>query len=112
MRTKSRTASLLAATGSAFAVFAMIGAPAAVADPACPSDTYPLDGTCLPISSPLNNASTALGLPSGSVNDVVPSLNNGALFDNSYFDTEAEVALPGFNGNEHGGGGGGGHGGR
>ena len=75
--TRSRTiTSLLAAVGAGFAVSAMIGAPAAVAqadDLTCSDGEVALDGTCVP---PNDNTSTALGLPQGNVSDVVSSLNN------------------------------------
>ncbi len=109
--TRSRTiTSLLAAVAAEFAVSAMIGAPAAVAQPddlTCSNGEVALDGTCVP---PNDNTSTALGLPQGNVSDVVSSLNNPSLFDPPGQLTEAEVASPGFNGG--GGHGGGGHGGR
>jgi hypothetical protein len=111
--TRSRTiTALLAAVGAGFAVSAMIGAPAAVAqadDLTCSDGEVALDGTCVP---PTDNTSTALGIPQGNVNDVVSSLNNPSLFDPPYQLTEAEVASPGFNGGDHGGGGGGGGHGR
>jgi uncharacterized membrane protein YgcG len=63
-----------------------------------------LDGTCIPISSPLDTASATLGLPDGTVNDVVPSPQNQCA------DVECIVAAPGYNaGNDNNGGGG--HGG-
>ena len=104
--TKSRTiTSLLAAVGAGFAVSAIIGAPAAVAqadDLTCSDGEIALDGTCVP---PTDSTSTALGLPQGNVNDVVSSLNNPSLFDPPYQLTESEVASPGFNaGGDHGGG--------
>lgn len=108
-QTKSRTiTSLLATVGSAMAVSAIIGAPAAVAqadDLTCSDGEVALDGTCVP---PTDNTSTALGLPQGNVNDVLSSLNNPSFLDPPYQLTESEVASPGFN--AHPGGGGGGHG--
>ena len=107
--TKSRTITSLFAVGAGFAVSAIIGAPAAVAQPddlTCSNGEVALDGTCVP---PNDNTSTALGLPQGNVSDVVSSLNNPSLFDPPGQLTEAEVASPGFNAHP-GGGGGGGHG--
>jgi hypothetical protein len=101
----SRTARFSAAAAALSMACAVIGAPIAVAQ-TCPNGEMALDGTCIPISSPLNTASDALGLPSGTVDDVVPSLNQSSLFDNNYFDEESVLAQPGFNGGFRGGGGG------
>jgi hypothetical protein len=85
------------AAGALSAAFAVVGAPIAVAHAdslTCSDGEVALDGTCAP---PTDNTSTAMGLPQGSVNDVVSSLNNPSLFDPPYQLTEAEVASPGFN---------------
>ena len=57
--TKSRTiTSLFAAVGAGFAVFAMIGAPPAVAQPdiACEGGQVVIDGQCTVPDSNVNNA--------------------------------------------------------
>ena len=79
--TRSRTARLLAAAGALSAAFAVINAPIAVAQPdlAC-SGGEAFDGSCVPPED-MNNANVALGLPQGTVNDVVPSLNQGGYVD-------------------------------
>jgi hypothetical protein len=101
--TRLRTiGSFLAAVGAGVAV---IGVPMAVAqadDLTCSDGEVALDGTCVP---PTDNASTALALPQGNVNDVVSSLNNPSLFESPFQLTEAEVASPGFNAHPGGGGG-------
>jgi hypothetical protein len=107
---KSRTIRLSVAAGALSAAFAVLGAPTAAADP-CPNGEMALDGTCIPISSPLDTASATLGLPDGTVNDVVPSSPQ-----NQCADVECIVAAPGYNagnngGGSHGGTGGGGGGG-
>ena len=104
----SRTARLSVAAGALFAAFVVSGVSTPVAqadDLTCSNGEVALDGTCVP---PTDNASTALGLPQGNVNDVVSSLNNPSLFEPPYQLTESEVASPGFNGGS--GGGRGGHG--
>ena len=80
--TRSRTARLLAAAGALSAAFAVINAPIAVAQPdlACSGGEVAFDGSCVPPED-MNNANVALGLPRGTVNDVVPSLNQGGYVD-------------------------------
>ena len=80
--TRSRTARLLAAAGALSAAFAVINAPIAVAQPdlTCSNGKVTFDGTCVPPED-MNNANVALGLPQGTVNDVVPSLNQGGFVD-------------------------------
>ena len=97
--TPSRTASLLAA-GAASVVFAIFSAPTAAAL-TCSDSEVAYDGTCVPPTSTYN-VTAAAGIPDGSVNDVVASINQ----DSDYLDSE--IAMPGFNGG--GGRGGGGHG--
>jgi hypothetical protein len=73
--TNARTARLLAAAGAASAVFAMIGAPTALADSsdlACSNGDVAMDGTCVPPTT-MDTTSDALTLPNGTANDVVPS---------------------------------------
>ena len=98
--TRSRTARLLAAAGALSAAFAVINAPIAVAQPdlACSGGEAAFDGSCVPPED-MNNANVALGLPQGTVNDVVPSLNQGG-----YVDQGGGGGIGGI------GGGGGGHG--
>jgi hypothetical protein len=102
MRTEtSRIARLSAAAGALSAVFAVIGAPIALAhadDLTCSNGEVAMDGTCAP---PTDNTSAAMGLPQGNINDVVSSLNNPSLFEPPDQLTEAEVASPGFNGGGH-----------
>jgi len=96
---RSRTSSLLAAS-AASVVFAIVSAPTAAAL-TCSDSEVAYDGTCVPNTSTYN-VTAAAGIPDGSVNDVVASINQ----DSDYLDSE--IALPGFNGG--GGRGGGGHG--
>jgi hypothetical protein len=93
--TPSRAASLLAAA-AASAVFAMLSAPTAAAV-TCSDSEVAYDGTCVPPSSTYN-VTAAAGIPDGSVNDVVASINQDSD------DLDSIIAAPGFNG------GGGGHG--
>src|ERR1700681_1984070 len=95
---KSRTIRLSVAAGALSAAIAVLGAPTAAADP-CPNGEMALDGTCIPISSPLDTASATLGLPDGTVNDVVPSLNQS----NQCADVECIVSSPGYNAGNNGG---------
>ena len=107
--TRSRTARLLAAAGALSAAFAVINAPIAVAQPdlTCSNGEVTFDGTCVPPED-MNNANVALGLPQGTVNDVVPSLNQGGFVDQGGgFDHGG-----GIGGGRGGGGGGGGEHGR
>jgi hypothetical protein len=99
--TRSRTiTSLLAAVGAGFAVSALIGAPTAVAQPGtidCQDGQIVIDGQCN-VPSSIDSTSDALGLPNGTVNDIVPSLpQSGSVLDQG--------------GGSFGGGGGGGGGG-
>ena len=105
--TRSRTiTSLLAAVGAGFAVSAMIGAPAAIAQPGtidCQDGQIVIDGQCN-VPSSMDSTSDALGLPNGTVNDVVPSLpQSGSVLDQGGGNF-------GGGGGSVGGGGGGGHG--
>lgn len=88
----------------------VVGLPVAVAyadDLTCSNGEVAFDGTCVP---PTDNTSAALGIPQGTMGDVVSSLNNPSLFDPPYQLTEAEVASPGYNAGAGHAGGGGGHG--
>ena len=88
--TRSRTTtSLLAAVGAGFAVSAMIGAPPAAAL-MCSDSEVAYDGTCVPNTSTYN-VTAAAGIPDGSVNDVVASINQDSD------DLDSLIALPGFN---------------
>ena len=98
--TRSRTASLLAA-GAASVAFAMLSAPTAAAL-ICTDSEVAYDGTCVPPTSTYN-VTAAAGIPDGSVNDVVASINQDSD------DLDSIIAAPGYNGHA-GGGGGGGHG--
>lgn len=95
--TRSRTSSLLAA-GAASVVFAIFSAPTAAAL-TCSDSEVAYDGTCVPNSSTYN-VTAAAGIPDGSVNDVVASINQ----DSDYLDSI--IALPGYNGGGDRGGGG------
>ena len=99
--TPSRTAWLLA-VAAASAVFAILSAPSAAAI-TCSDSEVAYDGTCVPPSSTYN-VTAAAGIPDGSVNDVVASINQDS--DN----LDSIIAAPGYNGGDHGGGGGGGGG--
>ena len=107
--TRSRTASLLAAVGAAFAVSAMIGAAPAVADDlVCSDNEVAVDGACVAVVSNTDAPPDATPLDS-SPNDVAPPFDEGAYVDSI-------IAAPGYNagtddGGDHtGGDGGGGHG--
>lgn len=93
---KPRTARLLAAVGAASAVFAMIGSPAAVADPSdliCSNGELAMDGTCVPP----DNTSSSMELPDGSASDVVPSNDSSpGTFDNSGAPSEAYLSERGY----------------
>lgn len=97
--TPSGTASLLAAT-AASAVFAILSAPTAAAL-TCSDSEVAYDGTCVPATSTYNVTASA-GIPDGSVNDVIASINQ----DSDGLDSI--IAEPGYNAG--GGGHGGGHG--
>ena len=106
--TRSRTARLLAAAGALSAPFAAINAPFAVAQPdlTCSNGEVALDDTCVPPED-MGTTSVALGLPRGTVNDGVPSLNQGGFIDQGGgFDHGGGIG----GGRGGGGGGGGGHG--
>jgi hypothetical protein len=90
--TPSRTASLVAAA-AASAVFAMLSAPTAAAL-TCSDSEVASDGTCVPATS-TNNITAAAGIPDGSVNDVVASINQDSD------DLDSIIAAPGFNGGDH-----------
>ena len=109
--TRSRTARLLAAAGALSAPFAAINAPFAVAQPdlTCSNGEVALDDTCVPPED-MGTTSVALGLPRGTVNDGVPSLNQGGFIDQGGgFDHGGGIGGIG-GGRGGGGGGGGGHG--
>jgi hypothetical protein len=86
--TRLLPASLLAA-GAASAVFAIFGAPTAAAI-TCSDSEVSYDGTCVPNTSTYN-VTAAAGIPDGSVNDVVASINQDSD------DLDSLIALPGFN---------------
>ena len=100
--------SLLAAVGAGFAVSALIGAPTAIAQPGtidCQDGQIVIDGQCN-VPSSMDSTSDALGLPNGTVNDVVPSLpQSGSVLD------QGSGSFGGGGGSFGGGGGGGGGGG-
>ena len=102
--TRSRTASLLAAAGAAFAVSAMIGAAPAVADDLlCSDGEVAVDGACVAALSN-TDAPPADVTPLDSSPNVAPPVDEGAYLDSI-------IAEPGFNGGgDHEGDGGGGHG--
>lgn len=99
--TPSRTGWLVAA-GAASVVFAMLSAPTAAAV-TCTDSEVAYDGTCVPPSSTYN-VTAAAGIPDGSVNDVVASINQDSD------DLDSMIAAPGFNGGGEGVGSGHGHG--
>lgn len=107
MRAVITRAVRLSFAAGALSAAAALGVPTAVAyadDLNCSNGEVALDGTCVP---PTDNTSAALGLPQGSVNDVVSSLNNPSLFEQPFQLTEGDVASPGYNaGAGHAGGGG------
>jgi len=76
--TQPRMVRLWAASAAISAALAMVGSPTAVADSTieCQGGQIMIDGNCAAPTS-MDNVSDALGLPDGSVNDVVPSLNQG-----------------------------------
>ncbi len=86
--TPSRTASLLA-VGAASAVLAVFSAPTAAAL-TCSDSEVAYDGSCVPATSTYN-VTAAAGIPDGSVNDVVASINQDSD------DLDSLIALPGFN---------------
>jgi hypothetical protein len=70
---------LAAALGAAAAVFAMIGAPTALAEPPDlmrSNGEVAIDGTCVP---PANTAAS-LEVPQGTVNDTVPSTDSSPAY--------------------------------
>jgi hypothetical protein len=85
--TPSRTASLFAA-GAASVVLAVLSAPTAAAL-ICTDSEVAYDGTCVPPTSTYN-VTAAAGIPDGSVNDVVASINKDSD------DLDSLIALPGF----------------
>ena len=84
----------------------MIGAPAAIAQPGtidCQDGQIVIEGQCN-VPSSMDSTSDALGLPNGTVNDVVPSLpQSGSALD------QGGGSFGGGGGSIGGGGGGGGH---
>jgi hypothetical protein len=107
MRTAvSRTVRLSVATAALCAAGALFGAPLAAAA-TCPHGQMPLDGTCIPTSSP-NDVTTDIAstIPTdvSEPSDPVPSLDQPDLFPPPFQLTEADVAAPGFNGDggDHG----------
>jgi hypothetical protein len=87
---------LAAAAGSASAVFAMICAPTAIAEPSdlvCSNGEVAMDGTCVPP----DNTAASLEVPQGSVSDTVPSSDSGpGSFDNVGAPTEAYLSERGY----------------
>ncbi|PXX11896.1 hypothetical protein [Mycolicibacterium moriokaense] len=108
--TRSRTASLLAAAGAAFAVSALIGAaPAAADDLVCSDSEVAVDGACVAVVSNTDAPPPDATPLDSSPNDVAPPPDDGSYVDSI-------IAAPGYNagtddGGDHtGGDGGGGHG--
>jgi hypothetical protein len=107
--TRSRTASLLAAAGAAFAVSAMIGAAPAVADDlVCSDSEVAVGGACVAVVSNTDAPPLDVTPLDSSPNDVAPPpLDEGAYVDSI-------ISAPGYNaGTDDGGdhpGDGGGHG--
>jgi hypothetical protein len=72
----TRTVRIAAAMGAVSAAFAVVGAPTAVAQPGtidCQDGQIVIDGQCN-VPNSMDSTTDALGLPNGTVNDVVPSL--------------------------------------
>lgn len=70
--TRARAARVLAAAGAAAAVFGMIAAPTAIADPpnpVCSNGEVAMDGTCAPVTS-MDPTSDALELPDSRASDL------------------------------------------
>jgi hypothetical protein len=107
--TSSRTASLLAAAGAAFAVSAMIGAAPAVADNlVCSDGEVAVAGACVAVVSNTDAPPPDVTPLDTSANDVAPPLDEGSYIDSI-------IAAPGYNagtdnGGDHTGDGGGDHG--
>lgn len=76
---------------------------AVLTDLVCSDGEVAIDGTCV-LPDNTDNTSDALGLPNGTVNDVVPSLNQGGS------DLSKGGGIGDGGGASGGGGGGGGHG--
>ena|ERR1700756_5717019 len=77
--TRARTARLLAAAGTASAVFAIIAAPTAIAAPpdlVCSNGEIAMDGTCVPATS-MDPISDSLELPDNTVSDVSSDFSPG-----------------------------------
>ena len=94
---RSRTARLLAAaSGAAASVFAMIGAPTAIAEPSdlmCSNGEVAMDGTCVPP----DNTAASLEVPQGSISDTVPSSDSSpGSFDNVGAPTEGYLSERGY----------------
>ena len=104
--TRSRIASLLAASGAAFAVSAIIGAAPAVADDlVCSDGLVAADGACVPVVTNTDAPPPNVAPLDASPNDVAPP----PLDEGSYIDSI--ISAPGYNaGTDNGGDGGGGHG--
>ena len=85
--TRSPTASLLTAAAASI-MFAIFSAPTAAAV-TCSDSEVAYDGTCVPNTSTYN-VTAAAGIPDGSVNDVVASINKDSD------DLDSLIALPGF----------------
>jgi hypothetical protein len=106
---RSRTASVLAAAGAAFAVSAMIGAAPAVADDlVCSDSEVAVDGACVAVVSNTDAPPPDVTPLDFSPTDVAPPLDEGSYVDSI-------IAAPGYNagtddGGDHTGGDGGGHG--
>jgi hypothetical protein len=105
--TRSRTASLLAAAGAAFAVSAMIGAAPAVADDlVCSDSEVVVDGACVAVVSNTDAPPPDVTPLDSAPTDVAPPLDEGSYIDSI-------IAAPGYNAGTDDGGdhtGDGGHG--
>ncbi len=97
--------------GAISAALAVVGAPTAVADSFtldCEDGQIVIDGQCN-VPTSMDSTSEALGLPNGTVNDIVPSLpQSGSTLDQG----GGSIGGGSFGGGGGGGGfgGGGGHG--
>jgi hypothetical protein len=93
---RARAALVLAAAGAASAVFAMIAAPIATADPnlVCSNGEVAMDGTCMPPTS-MDPTSDALELPDSRASDLVNDYSPGD-FDPSGAPSEAFLSERGY----------------
>jgi hypothetical protein len=87
---------LAAAAGAASAVFAIICAPTAIAEPSdlmCSNGEVAMDGTCVPP----DNTAASLEVPQGTVNDTMPASNSSpGSFDDVGAPTEAYLSERGY----------------